>query len=73
MLRDNSHSDTSALGKESSLKLRLPHSQCWMQSKHAIHGQRDMLTMRTAAGAGLGERRESNGMSGGELPVPLPW
>lgn len=73
VLRDDSHSDTSALGKESSLKPRLLPSQCWMQSKRAVRGRRDVLATCTTAGARLGEWRERNGASGGELPVPLPW
>ncbi|KAM6343080.1 pre-B-cell leukemia transcription factor 1 isoform 2-T2 [Alca torda] len=73
VLRSDSHSDTSASGKESSLEPRSLPRQCWTRSKRAVRGRRDVLVARTAAGAGLGEWRERNGAPGGELPVPLPW
>lgn len=68
MLRDDSHSDTSALGKESSLKPRLLPREA-ARGAHITHG----LTMCATSGAGAGGVRERNGAPRGELLVPLPW
>lgn len=71
MLRDDSHSDTSALGKENSLKLRLLPPGAG-RGAHIIVGSETCSPHVPLLGLGWGVR-ERNGAPRGELLVPLPW